>query len=118
MKAGIEAYLVKLNQVLCNILGFPRRRARRAAKEAFRRLYPTETIGWTTLRADEDTRFIVGVLYGPTRPPHSMFFEVSKDSAIAETRRRRTLSSESLAVDGKSPTSPRATRRVAVPTAT
>lgn len=79
----IEAYLIKVKQVLSNILGFPHRRARRAAKEAFRRLYPTETIGWTTLCADEDTRYIVGVFYGSTRPPHHMFFEVSKDSAIA-----------------------------------
>jgi hypothetical protein len=74
---------MKVKRVLSNILGFPHRRARRAAKEAFRRLYPTETIGWTTLRADEDTRYIVGVFYGSTRPPHYMFFEVSKDSAIA-----------------------------------
>ena len=77
------AFLIKLKQVLSNILGLPHQRARRVAKEAFGRLYPNETIGWTTLRADEDTRYIVGVFYGSTRPPSFMFFEVSKDLAIA-----------------------------------
>jgi hypothetical protein len=79
----IEAYLMILKQVLSNILGFPHRRARRAAKEAFGRMYPDETIGWTTFRADEDTRYIVGVFYGATRPPYYIFFEVRKNSDFA-----------------------------------
>lgn len=78
----IHAYLISVKQILLTVLGFPHRRAMRAAKEAFRRLYPNETIGWTTLRADEDTRYKVGVFYGATRPPSCMFFEVKKDSDL------------------------------------
>ncbi len=61
----------------------PRRRARAAAKEEFRRLYPDERVACTTLRADEEARYIVGVFYGSARPPRYRFFEVGKDSGLA-----------------------------------
>ncbi len=61
----------------------PRWRARAAAKQESRRLYPTERVAWTTLRADEEARYIISVFYGSTRPPSYRFFEVMKDSGLA-----------------------------------
>jgi hypothetical protein len=62
----------------------PRRLARKAVGYEFRRLYPNERIAWTTLLADEDARYVIGVFYGSTRPPSYQFFGVSKLSGLVQ----------------------------------
>jgi hypothetical protein len=54
------------------------RRAKSAARREFREHYPIQRIAKVMLRAEEDTRFVVGVFYGDTIPPRYKFYAVDK----------------------------------------
>jgi hypothetical protein len=75
-----------LDVLIGRIRGSTRQTAKAAklvASHEFRRLYPDERVSWTTLRSDEETRFVIGVYYGSTKPPRYKFFEVTKDVGSA-----------------------------------
>ena len=78
---------MNLRRVMMNWFVGPRRQpertARRVASQEFRLLYPNEGIAWTALRAVEETRYIIGVYYGTTRPPYRKYFEILKGSTVA-----------------------------------
>jgi hypothetical protein len=52
----------------------------KTASHAFRRLHPDERIAWTSVRAEEHDRFVVGIFYGRTRPPRHTFFAIDKST--------------------------------------
>ena len=57
----------------------------KTAKKAFLDSHPSERVAWTTLKADEPERFVVGVFFGNTRPPSYIFYELSKqDGTVSE----------------------------------
>lgn len=58
--------------------------AEKASVAEFLAANPGEYVAWTTLAADEETRYVVGVFYGDTRPPRYCFFAV--DKATMEAR--------------------------------
>jgi len=56
----------------------------RAARVAFAADNPKKKIVWTTLAADEGSRFVVGVFYAwGGVPPRFVFYAVSKDGLRA-----------------------------------
>ena len=55
-----------------------------AAEKAFRQMHPDTDIAWSSVRANEVGRWIVGVYYGHGKPPSYEFYSVSKDSHIAQ----------------------------------
>lgn len=69
-----------------------RRRARRAASEACRLLFPSEPVVGAHICADEPTRYVVRVFFGKNTQVRTMrpawkgwlIFAVLKDSLIAE----------------------------------
>lgn len=49
----------------------------KAAKQTFRESYPDQEIAWTRCTTEE-TRYVVGVFYGSTRPPRYIFYTIDK----------------------------------------
>lgn len=59
-------------------------RAKTAAKRAFRDQFPARRIAKIVLRAEEEDRFVVGVMYGDTIPPRAKFYTVDKMTEATE----------------------------------
>jgi hypothetical protein len=55
--------------------------AEKSARRYFRSIDGDSTIAWSTLKGEE-SRFVVDVFFGPTRPPRYRFYAVSKKELI------------------------------------
>jgi hypothetical protein len=49
-------------------------------RQFFRQHFPNETVAWLQLAATEQSRWVVGVFFGSTKPPSYKFFAVSRAS--------------------------------------
>jgi hypothetical protein len=56
--------------------------AEESARALFRATNPAFSIAWSTLKEEQD-RYVVGIFFGSTRPPHYKFYVVSKNGLIA-----------------------------------
>ena len=65
------------------LFGFYTSPAEKKAREHFRSNHPGLRIAWSSLAAEEGSRFVVGVFYGDTLPPRYKFYEVLKDTMTA-----------------------------------
>jgi hypothetical protein len=49
-------------------------------RQFFRQHFPNESLAWLRLAAEEESRWVVGVFFGDTRPPNYKFFAMSRAS--------------------------------------
>jgi hypothetical protein len=56
--------------------------AEESARRHFRSVDADSKIAWSTLK-EEESRFVVGVFFGSTRPLRYKFYEVSKKELVA-----------------------------------
>jgi hypothetical protein len=56
--------------------------AEKSARSHFRAVDPDSTIAWSSLK-EEESRFVVRVFFGSTRPPRYKFYAVSKKELVA-----------------------------------
>ena len=71
-----------IQECVWRVLGLPTQ-PEKVARGAFSLLHPDRCVAWTTLAAEEDERFVVGIFYGDTRPPSYAFYAVSKQTGEA-----------------------------------